>query len=486
MGPPSVPVRERWADCDYASEYDRLARYVAESPDGVPVPVAAAVGEVVDDPSETDRRRARRFYREFDDLFRVFEPTSMVAVPVAESDDPDKKYDYENRETDPDLVWVEPQDGASPSIASIGNSDTADSDGAEPPSHDDLPRERAASFLSSMPWLTSDRQRALLLRYFADHNRLHGRGDGGTDEDAGRVVETAAGTVTVGDRFTSSAQAAETVESLDENLAGLRAVAVDDGVETLTHVSLTLPREAVDSPVDSVETLGAAIEALHARWRRPKQDGSRNRPGEVPPHVIVVEAQGDLTAHAHIVYAGRPQPEDDLKAEWGEIVDAPPWKPPQVSVESVSVDDAAAVERLFGYFGETARDLERLAAMSADRLEGHADDLVARTAPDEVRRLARLALLFATESRIVRATPGLRDAADADPDGDESDGTRTSESLARPLSTGEYNWKSARSGARVPPQSGDSGPASFTVPSPRRPKGVATRDRPPPVRQGPP
>lgn len=265
QGPPSVRAG-RWADRDRASDYDRLARYVGNSPEGVPI--RWVVNEAFDDPTAADVKATLCFYREFDDLFHVYKPTARIAVRGPDG--------LESRETEP--IWCGSRPGLP--IASIRNSYTADS----PPAHDDLPRERAASFLSSMPRLTSDAQRALVLRYVADHKRLHGRAEG--DEDAGRMVETEGGTVRVGDRFTSPAKAAETASSVRESLRGLRAVTAEDGVEDLTHVSLTLPREVVDSPLASKDTLDEAIQSLHdSRWRRPKQDGSRNRPGEVPPHV---------------------------------------------------------------------------------------------------------------------------------------------------------------------------------------------------------
>lgn len=171
-----------------------------------------------------------------------------------------------------------------------------------------------------------------------------------------------------------------------------------------------------------METLRKALDDLHSRLRYSRAD--RPRPGHVPDYLAVLEPQQDLVAHLHVLYGGeeRVMAREDLRTDWADLLDAPPSKPPQVDVRTLSLtgeawsvtavdgEDVDAYGGVREYHREGFRALSRLAEMEPDALRGLADDLANGFQKDAARPLAELALPFSTEARLTttaRAIPSV-------------------------------------------------------------------------------
>jgi hypothetical protein len=390
---PFVPLRDApvpWADEPNAMEKSLLLKTAVLHPDVMPegIPFHALLDEVYGDEwtsGGTEYGRAYGFIQRYGDFFDILKPSG-------------------------DLLWVRPTGEAASLIRSIRNSGTPGSGPDATDRWDRLPRDRAASVLRSVRRVQTDGQRSLLLHLLADHaeTMLTAEGEAKTlhlpDRDS----------LTAGDRFTAPEKAAGTREQFETAADALTAQ-----YDVASWVTLTLPRECVPSVYGSVKRLREALDDLHSRFRYSRAD--RPRPGHVPDYLAVLEPQGDLVAHLHVVYGGeeRVMAQGDLRADWADLLDAPASKPPQVDVRTLSLsgeawtvtavdgEDVDAYGGVREYHREAFRALSRLAEMEPDALRGLADDLANGFRQDEGRPLAGLALLFATEARLATASRAL-------------------------------------------------------------------------------
>lgn len=320
-----------------------------------------------------------------------------------------------------DLLWVAPSEQADPLIRRIQELGTQESAGVagyedEPPANP-LPRERAAMVLRSVSRIRTDRQRALLLHLLAEEKErmLDAEGNRKTlDLDGGR------GAVQAATRFTHLGRASR-VQAQFETAAD----ALSTSYDVASWVTYTLPRECIDSVYDSVGVIRDALTRLH-RDRFTYDAVSRPRPGYVPDYLSVLETHDDLVAHLHVVYGGeeRVMARSDLRADWADLLDAPPSKPPQVDVRTLSLGaEAWTVTAVDGeperhdgdirnHHRDGLRDLAALASMPPRALHGLADDLANGLGKEqeEGRRLAGLALPFATEARFTTTARSLSTA----------------------------------------------------------------------------
>jgi len=317
---------------------------------------------------------------------------------------------FDTREPSGDFLWIRPTGEAVALIRSICNSGTSGSGPQATDRWDRLPRDRAASVLRSVRRVQTDGQRSLLLHLLADHAETMLTADG----EAKTLHLPDRDGLPAGDRFTAPEKAAGTRERFETAADALTA-----RYDVASWVTLTLPRECVPSVYGSVETLREALDDLHSRFRYSRAD--RPRPGHVPDYLAVLEPQGDLVAHLHVVYGGeeRVMAREGLRADWADLLDAPPGKPPQVDVRTLSLSgeawtvtavdggDVDAYEGVREYHREGFRALSRLAGMEPDTLRGLADDVANGFRTDEGRRLAGLALPFATEARLATASRAL-------------------------------------------------------------------------------
>ncbi|MDW7538260.1 hypothetical protein [Haloferax volcanii] len=390
---PFVPLRDApvpWADEPNAMEKSLLLKTAVLHPDVTPegIPFHALLTEVYGDgwaSGGPEYGRAYRFIQRYGDFFDTRKPSG-------------------------DLLWVRPTGKAVALIRSIRNSGTPGSAPDATDRWDRLPRDRAASVLRSVRRVETDGQRSLLLHLLADHaeTMLTAEGEAKTlhlpDRDG----------LPAGDRFTAPEKAAGTRERFET-----AADALTTRYDVASWVTLTLPRECVPSVYGSVETLREALDDLHSRFRYSRAD--RPRPGHVPDYLAVLEPQRDLVAHLHVVYGGeeRVMAREDLRADWADLLDAPPGKPPQVDVRTLSLsptewsvaavdgEDVDAYPGVREYHREGFRALARLAEMEPDALRGLADDLANGFRQDEGRPLAGLALPFATEARLTTTARAL-------------------------------------------------------------------------------
>jgi hypothetical protein len=317
---------------------------------------------------------------------------------------------FDTRKPSGDFLWVRPTGEAVALIRSICNSGTSGSGPQATDRWDRLPRDRAASVLRSVRRVQTDGQRSLLLHLLADHAETMLTADG----EAKTLHLPDRDGLPAGDRFTAPEKTAGTRERFETASNALTA-----RYDVASWVTLTLPRECVPSVYGSVETLREALDDLHSRFRYSRAD--RPRPGHVPDYLAVLEPQGDLVAHLHVVYGGeeRVMAREGLRVDWADILDAPPGKPPQVDVRTLSLSgeawtvtavdggDVDAYEGVREYHREGFRALSRLAEMEPDTLRGLADDVANGFRMDEGRRLAGLALPFATEARLATASRAL-------------------------------------------------------------------------------
>jgi len=161
---------------------------------------------------------------------------------------------------------------------------------------------------------------------------------------------------------------------------------------------------------------------LHDRFRHdPKTSSKPSRPGYVPPYLTVLEAQRDMVAHLHVVYAGERRLMDvhDLRRDWADVIDAPASKPPQINLRPLSVGsdgwrvdrtDAEAYGDIREYHRDGLRRLATVAGMPHGKLHDRADRLLAGDGTDDDRDVAGVTLLWATGARFTTASPSLRPA----------------------------------------------------------------------------
>jgi len=110
---------------------------------------------------------------------------------------------------------------------------------------------------------------------------------------------------------------------------------------------------------ESTDVIRSALSTLHDRFRYDPAAASKpSRPGYVPLYLTVLEAQRNMVAHLHVVYAGERRLMDvhDLRRDWGDVIDAPASKPPQINLRPLSVrSDRWRVDRAdaeaYGTFG---------------------------------------------------------------------------------------------------------------------------------------
>jgi hypothetical protein len=309
-----------------------------------------------------------------------------------------------------DLLWIRPTEKAATLIRSIRNSGTPGTGPDATDRWDRLPRERAGVVLRSVRRIQTDRQRSLLLHLLADHAETMLTADG----EAKTLHLPERGDLPAGDRFTAPEKAAEARKRFE---TAADALTVQHDVAS--WVTLTLPRECVASVYDSVETLREGLDALHSRFRY--SPAHRPRPGHVPDYLAVLEPQQDLVAHLHVVYGGeeRLMAREDLQSDWADLIGAPPSKPPQVDVRTLSLSDEAwtvtavdgenpdSYDGIRDYHQQGFHALSRLAEMEPDTLRGLADDLTNGFRREEARPLAGLALPFATEARLTTSSQTL-------------------------------------------------------------------------------
>jgi len=390
---PFVPLRDApvpWADEPNPMEKSLLLKTAVLHPDVTPegIPFHALLDEVYGDgwaSGGPEYGRAYRFIQRYGDFFDIRKPSG-------------------------DLLWLRPTGEAVALIRSIRNSGTPGSGPNTTGRWDRLPRDRAASVLRSVRRVQTDGQRSLLLHLLADHAETMRTADG----EAKTLHLTGRPDLPAGDRFTAPEKAAGTRERFETAADALAA-----RYDVASWITLTLPRECVPSVYGSVATLREALDDLHSRFWYSRAD--RPRPGHVPDYLAVLEPQGDLVAHLHVIYGGeeRVMAREDLREDWADLLDAPASKPPQVDVRTLSLaggawtvtavdgEDVDAYDGVREYHREGFRALSRLAEMEPDALRGLADDLANGFRQDEARPLVGLALPFATEARLATASRAL-------------------------------------------------------------------------------
>lgn len=314
-----------------------------------------------------------------------------------------------------DMVWVHPTDDAVSLIRSMQSFGTGGESAPGRLRLSGLPRDRAERFLSSTARATTDRQKGLAVKFLAYHRGTVG-GDNsdkwvsvGRDEGGRRWVQA-------GEQRFTSAKRAGRVRAKYEALCD----AVEADHDVATWATYTLPRECVPSVYESVDVIRSGLSTLHDRFRHdPKTSSKPSRPGYVPPYLTVLEAQRDMVAHLHVVYAGERRLMDvhDLRRDWGDVIDAPPSKPPQINLRPLSIgSDGWRVNRVddeaYGDIRDYHRDgLRRLATLteiSHGELHDRADRLLAGDGTDDDRNVAGLVLLWATGARFTTAGGGLQ------------------------------------------------------------------------------
>lgn len=346
-----------------------------------------------------------------------------------------------------DLLWFRPSDEAVYLIRSRhacktqGNTDTSTM------RQRGLPRQRAAGVLRSVKRIKSDRQFGLLLRLLAYH-RGTALEDGPDGEQ--RRKWAAVGTpgtdarrrVPMRDRYTDVGRASAVRARYEQRAEALEELAEDRTNGQMTCATYTLPRECIDSVLDSVEVIRQALRKLHARFQYSRDE--RPRPGEVPPYLAVLEPQGDMVAHLHVVYAARRlMHHADLRADWAEILGVPTWKP-QIFLRRLTVtregwrplasvkDSPEELARQQPEMGEQAisdggedllsgdlrdylrgplRHLSRLAKMEHADIHARADSLFAGKGTERDRDLARQAIYWPGETRFTTASQTVRTVA---------------------------------------------------------------------------
>jgi hypothetical protein len=314
------------------------------------------------------------------------------------------------------------------------------------------PRWRSAEVgvLRSVKGIETDRQYGLLLKLLAYHRgtALEDGPDGEQRRKWAKVrsPSTGARKVPMRDRYVDEGRAAAVRARYEQRAEALEELADD----RLTCVTYTLPRECIDSVLDSVRVIRGALERLHDRLRYSRDD--RPRPGEVPAYLAVLEPQGDMVAHLHVVYAVRRlMHHADLRADWAELLEVPAWKP-QVFLRSLEVtpegwrpvvseqatpspEQAQQPEVQAGQQAESGeqavpdggevllagdvrdylrgplRHLSRLAALPHAEVHDRADALLAGEGTEQDRHLARQALYWPEESRYTTASQAVREAA---------------------------------------------------------------------------
>jgi len=331
-----------------------------------------------------------------------------------------------------DLTWLRPTDQAVYLIRSMHDSGT----GSETPTsalrQRGLPSERAAGVLRSAKAMETDPQYGLLLKLLAYHRGTMTGPDGrprwvavGTPGTEGRARQR------VVDRYTDEQRAKAVRARYEQRAEALEGLAEDYTDGRLTCATYTLPRECIDSVLDSVRVIRDALERLHDRLRYSRAD--RPRPGEVPEYLAVLEPQGDMVAHLHVVYAARRlMHHADLRADWAELLEVPAWKP-QVFLRRLEVTpegwrpvasgqpecpEVQAGQRaetgeqalpdggevllagnLRDYLRGPLRHLSRLAALPHAEVHDRADALLAGEGTVQDRHLARQALYWPEETR---------------------------------------------------------------------------------------
>lgn len=353
-----------------------------------------------------------------------------------------------------DLTWLHPTDQAVFLIRSRHECRTGGETPASALRQRGLPSERAAGVLRSVQAVGTDRQYGLLLKLLAYHRGTALEGSPGP-EDEQRRKWAAVGTpgtdsrrrVPMRDRYTDEGRAKAVYARYEQRAEALEGLAEDCTDGRLTCATYTLPRECIDSVLDSVRVIREALRSLHARFGYSRAD--RPRPGEVPAYLAVLEPQGDMVAHLHVVYAApRLMHHADLRADWAELLEVPAWKPqvflrrlevtpegwqpvatgqqsPEVDAGQAGQPAVEAGEQAVPYGGEVLlagdlrdylrgplRHLSRLAALPHADLHDRADALLAGEGSEQDRHLARQALYWPGEARYTTASQAVSEAAE--------------------------------------------------------------------------
>jgi len=328
---------------------------------------------------------------------------------------PDRHPDlFEKSKPYGDMVWVRPTDDAVTLLRSMQSVETGDESTPDRLRLSGLPRDRAERFLSSTARATTDRQKGLAVKFLAYHRGTVGGDDGDKWVSVGRD-EGGRRRVNVGEQRFTSAKRARRVRSKYEDLCD----AVEADHDVATWATYTLPRECVPSVYESVDVIRSGVSTLHDRFRHdPKTSSKPSRPGYVPPYLTVLETHRDMVAHLHVVYAGERRLMDinDLRGDWGDVIDAPPSKPPCIDVRRLSVgSDGWEVTRgdddpygdIRDYHRDGLRRLATVAGMPHGELHDRADRLLAGDGTDEDRDVAGVTLLWATGAQFTTAGGGL-------------------------------------------------------------------------------
>lgn len=191
-------------------------------------------------------------------------------------------------------------------------------------------------------------------------------------------------------------------------------------------MTYTAPRECIPTVYDSVGILRGALNTLHHdRFTYdPVSQSKPNRPGYVPPHLTILEPHQDFVAHLHVVYAGerRLMDANDLRRDWGDVLDAPPEKPPRIHLAKLKIgsdgwkvthsENNQDVPRSYGdirdYHRKPLRRLAEVASISHEELHDRADALLSGDGTDYDRKLAGLTLPWTTGANFMTASPTLR------------------------------------------------------------------------------
>jgi hypothetical protein len=348
-----------------------------------------------------------------------------------------------------DLTWLRPTDQA---VFLIRSRHECKTKGEAPTSalrQRGLPSERAAGVLRSVKAVETDRQYGLLLKLLAYHRGTALEGSPGVEGEQRRKW-AAVGTpgtdsrqrVPMRDRYTDEGRAAAVRARYEQRAEALEGLAEARTDGRLTCATYTLPRECIDSVLDSVRVIREALRSLHARFGYSRAD--RSRPGKVPEYLAVLEPQGDMVAHLHVVYAApRLMDHADLRADWAELLEVPAWKPqvflrrlevtpegwqpvasgqasPEVDAEQAGqqaeTGEQAATDGgevllagdLRDYLRGPLRHLSRLASLGHADLHDRADALLAGEGSEQDRHLARQALYWPGGARYTTASQAVR------------------------------------------------------------------------------
>lgn len=350
--------RPPWARTPRADDHDALERLLRETPEGAPV-IWLARTLFGDDVAAEDKdwkfvkRHCERYHH-------VFKPTGKVAVPMAESDDPDKKYDYENWETEPDLVWVSPTGTPSGGVFNATVSGISEHRGESAETGDEsvvVATANAAGILGRRRTFDTAAEWGALVGAFGAKR---------TGEDAGERQAT---------RFNAVERARESPNRVAVAFAGARELNHSRGAV----VTATTDPGRFDSSRAAAGSLLYDVNQLRRKVGR-------------PPGVTVVEPTERGVGHAHIglfgVDASDLPSTHELHRYWWETRE----RGHQVDVQPIAVDG----------------EVWSWAEQAPDAADGCPPDAYLREGPVSVATVAHL-----NAEKVQAVANGYRDRGDA-------------------------------------------------------------------------